>query len=155
MGAYLTPFQALGQQFMSSALDAWLLLRFSVGSIAALARFFNRNGFRASARVTLQQVYYTGVEALPFLSLLSLLLGSTVLVQSLPQLQGVGAGNLIGKILVISVVRELGPTQDTAPTTDDASSDEASSEERQKILDRLQKGDITPDEAIKQLEGAE
>ena len=53
------------------------------------------------------------------------------------------------------VVRELGPTQDTAPTTDDASSDEASSEERQKILDRLQKGDITPDEAIKQLEGAE
>ena len=91
MGAYLNPFQSLGQQVIGSALDAWQLLRFSVGSITALARFFSRNGFRASARMTMEQVYFTGLEALPFLSLLSLLLGSTVLVQSLPQLQGVGA----------------------------------------------------------------
>ncbi|MFP6590944.1 MAG: ABC transporter permease [Candidatus Latescibacterota bacterium] len=109
MGAYLNPFQSLGQQVIGSALDAWQLLRFSLGSITALARFFSRNGFRASARMTMEQVYFTGLEALPFLSLLSLLLGSTVLVQSLPQLQGVGAGGLIGKILVISIVRELGP----------------------------------------------
>ena len=37
MGAYLNPFQSLGQQVIGSALDAWQLLRFSVGSITALA----------------------------------------------------------------------------------------------------------------------
>lgn len=104
-----TVLQALGHQVLQSHLDAWRLLRFSLGSLAALARFFSRQGFRAAARVTMQQVYFTGLEALPFLSLLGLLLGSTVLVQALPQLQGVGAGGLIGKILVIAVVRELGP----------------------------------------------
>ena len=57
----------------------------------------------------MQQVYFTGLEAMPFLSLLSLLIGFTVIVQSLPQLQGVGAHALIGQILVISIVRELGP----------------------------------------------
>ena len=109
MHALLTPFQAIGKHTVAIALNAWHLLRFSLGSVAALTRFFRRQGFRASARVTMQQVYFTGLEALPFLSLLALLLGSTVLVQTLPQLQGVGAGGLIGKILVISVVRELGP----------------------------------------------
>ncbi|MDA0335267.1 MAG: hypothetical protein O2782_08900 [bacterium] len=72
MGALLTPFQALGQRVVGSVLDGSQLLRFSLGSVAALARFFSRNGFRASARVTMQQVYFTGLEALPFLSLLSL-----------------------------------------------------------------------------------
>lgn len=109
MGAILSPFQALGQQVIAFVLNAWHLLRFTLGSVAALTRFFSRQGFRASARVTLQQVSFTGLEALPFLSLLSLLLGSTVIVQSLPQLQGVGAGGLVGKILVITIVRELGP----------------------------------------------
>jgi phospholipid/cholesterol/gamma-HCH transport system permease protein len=109
MGALAAVFRGLGRQAIASVVNAWRLLRFSLGSIAALSRFFSRQGFRASARETMQQVYFTGLEAFPFLSLLSLLLGSTVIVQSLPQLQGVGAGGLIGKILVISIVRELGP----------------------------------------------
>ena len=46
---------------------------------------------------------------MPYLGLLSLLLGFVVIAQSLPQLQGVGAHALIGQILVISIVRELGP----------------------------------------------
>lgn len=103
------PLQVLGQQTTAWVMDAWDLMRFTLGSLAGLGRFFGRHGFWASARVTMQQVYFTGLEALPFLSLLSLLLGSTVIVQALPQLQGVGAGGLIGKILVISIVRELGP----------------------------------------------
>ena len=75
----------------------------------ALFQFFHRQGFAAVFRVTTQQVYFTDLEALPFLGLLALLLGFTVIAQSLPQLQGVGAHALIGKILVISIVRELGP----------------------------------------------
>ena len=109
MGTLLRPVENLGEKVVGAVLNAWNLLAFSVASVAALVRFFSRQGFWAAFRVTLQQVYFTGLEALPFLSLLSLLLGFTVIVQSLPQLQGVGAHGLIGKILVISIVRELGP----------------------------------------------
>ena len=109
MGLLISPVQTLGAKVSGSFLNAWNLLTFSVNSVAALARFFSRQGLWAAFRVTLQQVYFTGLEGLPFLSLLSLLLGFTVIVQSLPQLQGVGAHELIGKILVISIVRELGP----------------------------------------------
>ena len=109
MGVLLVPLQALGQHAEAFIVDAWRLFRFSLGSLAALSRFLGQQGFRAAARVTMQQVYFTGVEALPFLVLLSLLLGSTVIVQALPQLQEVGAAGLIGKILVIVIVRELGP----------------------------------------------
>ena len=101
--------QALGERTIGALVNAWRLMEFSIDTSLAVVNFFGRQGFRAAFRVTLQQVYFTGLEALPFLGLLALLLGSTVIVQSLPQLQGVGALALIGKILVISIVRELGP----------------------------------------------
>ncbi|MFC1525258.1 MlaE family ABC transporter permease [Candidatus Latescibacterota bacterium] len=109
MSALVNPIQALGDRAVGMLANAWNLLAFSFGALVALGRFFGRQGLWAAFRVTMQQVYFTGLEALPILSLLSLLLGFTVIVQSLPQLQGVGAHGLIGKILVISIVRELGP----------------------------------------------
>lgn len=108
-GVLRGPVQALGDWAVAAVANAWNLLAFSAEAMGALLRFFSRQGFWAAFHVTMQQVYFTGLEAVPFLSLLALLLGSTVLVQSLPQLQGVGAHGLIGKILVISIVRELGP----------------------------------------------
>jgi len=101
--------QSLGEKVIRAQANAWRLFEFCVEAFVAFVHFFGRYGFRAVFRVTTQQVYFTGLEALPFLGLLALLLGSTVIVQSLPQLQGVGAHALIGKILVISIVRELGP----------------------------------------------
>ena len=109
MTALIGPIQGLGAKVCGSFANAWSLLMFSVDSVAAVARFFSRQGFWVAFRVSLQQVHFTGLEAFPFLSLLSLLIGFTVIVQSLPQLQGMGAHGMIGKILVISIVRELGP----------------------------------------------
>jgi phospholipid/cholesterol/gamma-HCH transport system permease protein len=99
----------LGSKLCASMVNAWRLFEFSVDAFVALVHFFGRYGFRAVFRVTTQQVYFTGLEALPFLGLLALLLGFIVIAQSLPQLQGMGANALIGKILVLSIVRELGP----------------------------------------------
>ena len=109
MGFLLSPLSTLGGKVVTSLANAWNLMAFSIDALGAVFRFFGRQGFWAASKVTLQQVYFTGLEALPFLSLLSLLLGSTVIMQSLPQLQGMGAHQLIGKILVITIVRELGP----------------------------------------------
>ena len=92
-----------------NAVNAWRIFEFSTAVLMAFVQFFRRQGFRAAFRVTTQQVYFTGLEAMPFLGLLSLLLGFVVIAQSLPQLQGMGAHALIGQILVISIVRELGP----------------------------------------------
>jgi phospholipid/cholesterol/gamma-HCH transport system permease protein len=101
--------QAPGRWLINALTNSWQLFEFSVEVLLALFTFFRRQGFRSVLRVTAQQVYFTGLEALPFLALLALLVGFTVIAQSLPQLQGVGADALIGKILVISIVRELGP----------------------------------------------
>ena len=109
MSRLLDPVEALGARIVGAFGSAWRLFEFSVEVFIAFLRFFRRYGFGSVFRVTMQQVYFTGLEALPFLGLLSLLLGFTVIVQSLPQLQEVGAYGLIGKILVITIVRELGP----------------------------------------------
>ena len=102
-------FSSIGLRFTSALARAWAFFVFTVEVVIALGQFLGRQGFVASFRVSMQQVYFTGLEAMPFLSLLSLLIGFTVIAQSLPQLQGVGANALIGQILVISIVRELGP----------------------------------------------
>ena len=101
--------QSVGRVVVGNAVNAWRLFEFSVVVFIALIQFFRRQGFRTAFRIATQQIYFTGVEAMPFLGLLSLLLGFVVIAQSLPQLQGVGAHALIGQILVISIVRELGP----------------------------------------------
>lgn len=101
--------QGIGYIFLVNVVNAWHLFEFSIAVFMAFVQFFRRQGFRAAFRVTTQQVFFTGVEAMPFLGLISLLLGFVVIAQSLPQLQGMGAHALIGQILVISIVRELGP----------------------------------------------
>jgi phospholipid/cholesterol/gamma-HCH transport system permease protein len=63
----------------------------------------------ASFRVIMDQVRFTGLEAMPSITLISLILGFIVIVQALPVLLDLGANQLIGKILVIAIVREFGP----------------------------------------------
>ena len=77
-------FQTPGRWIVNAATNAWQMFEFSVEVFLALLQFFRRQGLRAVLRVTAQQVYFTGLEALPFLSLLALLLGFTVIAQSLP-----------------------------------------------------------------------
>jgi len=101
--------QGIGKIVWGNAVNAWRLFEFSIAVVQAFFQFFRRRGFIASFRVTTQQVFFTGLEAMPGLGLLSLLLGFVVIAQSLPQLQGMGVHALIGRILVISIVRELGP----------------------------------------------
>ena len=70
---------------------------------------FLSQGMGASLRVVLRQVLFTGVQALPFVMGIALLVGAILVVQSLSQLARFGAQALVGKIFVVAVVRELGP----------------------------------------------
>ena len=70
---------------------------------------FQKWGAGAPLRVILDQVWFTGLEALPSLTLISLIVGFIVIVQALPTVVQFGAHQWIGTILVLAIVRELGP----------------------------------------------
>jgi phospholipid/cholesterol/gamma-HCH transport system permease protein len=57
--------------------------------------------------VLLRQVQFTGVDAMPFTALLALFTALIVVVQI--QLVGLGQSELFGKLMVVVMVRELGP----------------------------------------------
>ncbi|WP_328754312.1 ABC transporter permease [Geomesophilobacter sediminis] len=65
-------------------------------------------GRRPVFRVLLKQIYFTGLETLKVIMVISILLG-TVIITEVISLVGVGNEGLTGKVLVWVVVRELGP----------------------------------------------
>jgi len=60
-------------------------------------------------RVISRQILFTGVDALPVVSAIALMLGLIIITQAGTQLPKVGAGDLVGNIIVVVVIRELGP----------------------------------------------
>ena len=60
-------------------------------------------------RVITRQVIFTGVDALPVVTLIALLIGLIIIIQAGTMLPRVGAGALLADIIVVTVVRELGP----------------------------------------------
>lgn len=68
-----------------------------------------RQGRWAALRVTLRQMLFTGVDALPVVSAIALMLGLIVITQAGTQLPKVGGEGLIGSIIVVVIIRELGP----------------------------------------------
>ena len=82
--------------------------RFASISIRAFLDFkkWNRG---APARVILDQVQFTGLEAMPSVTVISLIFGLIVIAQAMPVVVDLGADHWIGKILVLAIVREFGP----------------------------------------------
>ena len=62
---------------------------------------------RTVQRVIIAQIMYTGVQALSLVSAIAFLLGASIIIQT--NLMAPAAGELIGKILVAVVLRELAP----------------------------------------------
>src|ERR1035438_986332 len=55
------------------------------------------------------QIRFTGLDALWLVSGTALLLGAVTLIQAFSQLSGLGAENYIGTLMVLIILRELGP----------------------------------------------
>ena len=68
-----------------------------------------RQGRGEAFRVITRQILFTGVDALPVVSAIALMLGFIIITQAGTQLPKVGAGALLGNITVVVVIRELGP----------------------------------------------
>lgn len=80
-------------------------------SYAAFKELFtwNQPGNRVTYQLILKQILFTGIDALPMISVISLLLGTIVITQSTTQLPIIGGENFIGKVIVLVIIRELGP----------------------------------------------
>jgi phospholipid/cholesterol/gamma-HCH transport system permease protein len=68
-----------------------------------------RQGRGETFRVLVRQILFTGVDALPVTTVMALLLGIIIVTQAGTQLPRLGAGALVGSIIVVTVIRELGP----------------------------------------------
>ncbi len=68
-----------------------------------------QRGRGAAFRVITRQVLFTGVDALPVVGAIALLVGLIIILQAGTTLPKVGAGELLANIIVLTVVRELGP----------------------------------------------
>lgn len=66
-------------------------------------------GLRTVFRVVSSQIYFTGWQAMPLISVLALATGSIVILQSSAQLSLIGSASMIGNLLVVIIVREVGP----------------------------------------------
>jgi len=66
-------------------------------------------GLRTIVSVILSQIYYTGWQAMTLISILALASGGIVIIQSSANLNIIGGAQMIGQLLVVIIVRELGP----------------------------------------------
>lgn len=84
------------------------LARFGFGGAAAAARLPSA-GRAVVLRVTLHQIRFTAVHAIGLVVLLSGILSFLVISQAIRELGQIGATSLIGTLMVVAIVRELGP----------------------------------------------
>ena len=71
--------------------------------------FYQVQGLRTVFRVVSAQIYFTGYQALPIVSVLAIASGAIVILQSSAQLNFLGGAERIGDLLVAVIVREVGP----------------------------------------------
>lgn len=105
MGSVLAATGRAALGFGRYLLDLYTLLH-------ATGRALLRSGAMLSPpviRACLHQILFSGADALPVLMAIALLAGATITVEALTQLPRVGAGDLLGAVLAVIVVRELGP----------------------------------------------
>jgi phospholipid/cholesterol/gamma-HCH transport system permease protein len=78
--------------------------------LAHRAAFFDQaQGLRTIFSVVSAQIYFTGYQALPLISVLALASGSIVILQSSFNLSLLGGNEMLGKLLVLIIVREIAP----------------------------------------------
>lgn len=104
----LAPVAALGREVTRQVSDWGALARF-VWEALVSARSLTRAGRRVAFRIFTNQVWFTAVQAVPLIIALSGILSFLVISQAVRELGRLGATELIGTLMVVAIVRELGP----------------------------------------------
>ena len=86
-------------------IHVWQMVYLSVRA----AVFDQSQGLRTIFSVVSAQIYFTGWQAMPLVTVLALATGGISILQSSAQLQLLGGTSMVGNILVVIIVREVGP----------------------------------------------
>ncbi len=92
-------------------IDWWLFWSGAVRTLSgALASLFapGKAAGAAMRRITLTQVFFTGTQGLPFVTITALVIGATIMIQTKAAAPGL-PGEIAGKILATVVLREFAP----------------------------------------------
>lgn len=84
---------------------------YPVGYLGAVLRellFFWRKK-QTALRVLVMQIFFTGVEAVATIALISLLIGAIIIIQGVALLPQFGAQDVMYTMLILVITRELGP----------------------------------------------
>lgn len=98
----------LGRRFVSVIIYSYQLFLMSYLSFRA-ALLDQTQGLKAVFKVVSAQIYFTGWQAMPIITLLALASGSVVIMQSNMQLNLLGGNQMIGNLMIIIIVREISP----------------------------------------------
>lgn len=105
---FIKTIDAIGQRVIENfeyTIRVFMMIYFSMR--AAIAD--KAQGWRTIFGVISSQIYFTGWQAMPLISVLALATGSIVIFQSSQQLSLLGGATMIGNLLVVTIVREVGP----------------------------------------------
>jgi phospholipid/cholesterol/gamma-HCH transport system permease protein len=80
-----------------------------IKSIFLSFRSFRHLRFRSIYSIAINQTRFTGIDALPLIITMALILGATVIIQATKNFPKFGIEGFVGNLLVLIIARELGP----------------------------------------------
>jgi len=100
--------QAIGRRTINSVNHLLDLFAFT-NRITGLFLRRHQTGKRIVLRFTLEQIYFTAIQALPIVLFIALITGSMIVVELTREFATVEGRYILGDLIVILIVRELGP----------------------------------------------
>ena len=100
--------QAIGKRTISSVNHMLNLFAFT-NRIASIPFRRHETGKKIVLRFTFEQIYFTAIQALPIVLFVALITGSMIVIQLTRQFGTAEGRYIVGELIVILVVRELGP----------------------------------------------
>ena len=98
-------FPHLGMFFMTRTLGQQVCLFFR-----AIASIFSKTrSFKTDSRNIILQTFFTGVEIFPILFIVATLFGAVVIVEVMTLMGKMGFDDVVGNLMVVVIIRELGP----------------------------------------------
>lgn len=85
--------------------QVWLMIYLSVRATVT----DQSQGLRTIFGVVSSQIYFTGFQALPLITVLALATGGIIILQSSLQLSLIGGASMLGNLLIVVIIREVGP----------------------------------------------
>ena len=87
----------------------WGMVTLLYDTLCELLNMLSKKEYGSSYKQIVSQILFTGVEALGLVSIIAIVCGVTIVIQAMTNMPKLGASEYFGNLLVVIVVRELGP----------------------------------------------